>query len=133
MAKPVDRAAAADMRAVAAAPRRTRSAAKRLSAKSAFYNALLRTTCVAYSCSQGGHAENALPQTARATVNCRMLPDERAHKAVQQTLVRTVADRQIEIAPVADHRCLSPASPFAPEVGQDDRVARARPIRAGCR
>lgn len=38
-----------------------------------YYNALARTTCVATQLS-GGHAENALPQTARAVVNCRYLP-----------------------------------------------------------
>jgi acetylornithine deacetylase/succinyl-diaminopimelate desuccinylase-like protein len=37
------------------------------------YNATMRTTCVATTL-QAGHAENALPQTARATVNCRILP-----------------------------------------------------------
>ncbi|HEV3057070.1 MAG TPA: M20/M25/M40 family metallo-hydrolase [Vicinamibacterales bacterium] len=45
------------------------AAARRLSA-SPFYNAQLRTTCVA-TMLEAGHAENALPQTARATVNCR--------------------------------------------------------------
>jgi len=103
---------AADMRAVAAVPA-DESAAKRLSAKSAFYNALLRTTCVA-TMLQGGHAENALPQTAQATVNCRMLPEDDP-KAVQQALVKAVADPQIAIAP-AGEPVRSPASPFAPEV-----------------
>jgi acetylornithine deacetylase/succinyl-diaminopimelate desuccinylase-like protein len=40
------------------------------------YNSMMRTTCVA-TMLEGGHATNALPQRARATVNCRMLPDER--------------------------------------------------------
>ena len=39
------------------------------------YNAQLRTTCVATRI-EGGHADNALPQRARATVNCRLLPGE---------------------------------------------------------
>src|SRR5262249_43816764 len=39
------------------------------------YNAVLRTTCVATRL-EAGHADNALPQTARATVNCRILPDQ---------------------------------------------------------
>jgi len=38
-------------------------------------NAQIRTTCVA-TVVEAGHAENALPQTARATVNCRVLPDQ---------------------------------------------------------
>jgi hypothetical protein len=36
------------------------------------YNAVMRTTCVA-TLLEAGHAENALPQSARATVNCRVL------------------------------------------------------------
>ena len=40
-----------------------------------YYNSLARTTCVATQLA-GGHAENALPQTARAVVNCRVLPQE---------------------------------------------------------
>jgi acetylornithine deacetylase/succinyl-diaminopimelate desuccinylase-like protein len=105
-------ASAADMRAVSrtlASP----AAAARLSAKSPFYNALLRTTCVA-TLLQAGHAENALPQTAQATVNCRMLPDERPAD-VQQTLQRVLADPNIVVAPVAPPTP-SPASPLAPEV-----------------
>ena len=39
------------------------------------YNAQLRTTCVATKL-EGGHAENALPQRAKAVVNCRLLPGE---------------------------------------------------------
>src|ERR1700733_6832632 len=41
------------------------------------YNAQLRTTCVATMLS-GGHAENALPQSATAVVNCRLLPVDQA-------------------------------------------------------
>lgn len=103
---------AADMRAVAALPTDD-AAARRLSATSPFHNALLRTTCVA-TMLQGGHAENALPQTAQATVNCRMLPDEDPD-AVRQTLIRAVADPQIDIAPVAAP-LRGPASPLAPDV-----------------
>jgi acetylornithine deacetylase/succinyl-diaminopimelate desuccinylase-like protein len=103
---------AADLRALSTVPP-SALAARRLSAKSAFYNALLRTTCVA-TMLQGGHAENALPQTAQATVNCRMLPDDDP-KAVQQALARAIADPQIAIAPVAEPTP-SPPSPLAPEV-----------------
>ena len=37
------------------------------------YNSRLRTTCVA-TLLEGGHAQNALPQLARANVNCRIFP-----------------------------------------------------------
>ncbi|MGI9106388.1 MAG: M20/M25/M40 family metallo-hydrolase, partial [Pyrinomonadaceae bacterium] len=64
---------AADMKLVAR-PTPDAEAAKRLAA-SPYYNALMRTTCVATRL-EAGHADNALPQTARATVNCRILPQE---------------------------------------------------------
>src|SRR5262249_41449138 len=64
------------------------AALARLSADSGF-NALVRTTCVATRL-EGGHANNALPQTARATVNCRILPGERP-EAVRATIARVVA------------------------------------------
>jgi acetylornithine deacetylase/succinyl-diaminopimelate desuccinylase-like protein len=62
---------------------------------------------------QGGHAENALPQKAQATVNCRMLPIDDA-ASVQQTIVKVLADPQIAVAP-AGTPTPSPPSPLAPE------------------
>ena len=47
-------------------------AAERLT-QDPFFNAQLRTTCVATEI-HGGHAENALPLQATATINCRALP-----------------------------------------------------------
>ena len=105
-------AQADDMRKVAA-PQPDEGAARRLAEKSPFHNALLRTTCVP-TLVQAGHAENALPQTARATVNCRMLPDE-PPGAVQQALVRALADSQIEVAP-RGQAVPSPPSPLVPDV-----------------
>ena len=64
---------ARDMRALVATPPDA-GAAARLAAASPYYNALMRTTCVATRL-QAGHADNALPQTALALVNCRILPD----------------------------------------------------------
>lgn len=95
---------AADMKAVTRTPSDA-DAVQRLSA-SPFYNALLRTTCVATRL-DAGHADNALPQTARALVNCRMLPDERSED-VRATLSRVLADDKIAIAPDA------PAKPSSP-------------------
>jgi acetylornithine deacetylase/succinyl-diaminopimelate desuccinylase-like protein len=108
---PLSGASAADMRAVASATPDA-AAAARLAAKSAFHNALLRTTCVA-TMLQAGHAENALPQTAQATVNCRLLPIDDA-AAVQKELVRVLSDPQIVVAPIGTPTP-SPASPLAPE------------------
>jgi acetylornithine deacetylase/succinyl-diaminopimelate desuccinylase-like protein len=113
---------AQDMRAVARKPT-DQAAAARLASASPFHNALLRTTCVA-TLLQAGHAENALPQTAQATVNCRLLPDEKP-AAVQQTLERVVADPQIVVAPGATPTT-SPPSPLQPQVFQAiEAAARA--------
>jgi acetylornithine deacetylase/succinyl-diaminopimelate desuccinylase-like protein len=87
---------AADIRSVLSA-NPDPAALARLSANPA-YNAQLRTTCVA-TMLEGGHAENALPQTARAVVNCRVIPGEKVED-VAATLVRVLADDQISVAPI---------------------------------
>jgi acetylornithine deacetylase/succinyl-diaminopimelate desuccinylase-like protein len=61
-----------------------------------------------------GHAENALPQTARATVNCRVMPDEPVAE-VEKTLVRVIDDPQIAVVPVGKP-VASPPSPVNPEL-----------------
>jgi acetylornithine deacetylase/succinyl-diaminopimelate desuccinylase-like protein len=86
---------AADMRAVSASSTPDGAAAARLAARSAYYNAQLRTTCVA-TLIQGGHAGNALPQSATATVNCRMLPGT-APADVERTIRRVVADTGVKV------------------------------------
>ena len=59
------------------------------------YNSMLRTTCVATRLS-AGHANNALPQTAQAIVNCRILPGHSAAET-QQALVRVFADPKVAV------------------------------------
>jgi acetylornithine deacetylase/succinyl-diaminopimelate desuccinylase-like protein len=83
----------ADMRAVAQTPPEP-AAAERLS-QIVRFNALLRTTCVATLIS-GGHAENALPQRAKATIQCRMMPGDTAEH-VQQALTTTLSDPKITV------------------------------------
>jgi len=106
-----DGAVAGDMRGVARTPPDPEASA-RLSADSMF-NALLRTTCVATRL-EGGHANNALPQLARAVVNCRILPGERGDD-VRSTIVRVLADDQITVTPTSA-LISSPASPLDPAV-----------------
>src|ERR1700687_636590 len=86
----------------------------RLSAMPA-YNAQLRTTCVA-TMLEAGHAFNALPQRAQATVNCRVLPGEPVEE-VQKTLVRVVDDNQISVTPTLIDPSSKP-SPLNPEIVQ---------------
>jgi acetylornithine deacetylase/succinyl-diaminopimelate desuccinylase-like protein len=113
---------AGPMRAVAASDAPDPAAVARLAADP-YYNALLRTTCVATMLT-AGHAENALPQTARATVNCRLLPGDDPD-AVAGALVRVLADSAIHVAPIATAKP-SEASPLLPEVlGAMERVTQA--------
>jgi len=60
-----------------------------------YYNALLRTTCVPTRFS-AGHANNALPQTAEANINCRILPGH-SQEEVRQDIIRILADREITV------------------------------------
>jgi acetylornithine deacetylase/succinyl-diaminopimelate desuccinylase-like protein len=113
---------AEDMRAVAKAPPDP-AAVARLS-QVPYFNSLLHTTCVATMLT-GGHAPNALPQMARANVNCRIIPGEDP-QAVRNTLERVAADPKVSvtIVPVkaADGSLIPqvavPPSPLPPEVIQ---------------
>lgn len=60
------------------------------------YNAMLRTTCVATQ-ADAGHAVNALPQRARATVQCRLLPGEKAED-VERALRDAIGNPAITLA-----------------------------------
>jgi acetylornithine deacetylase/succinyl-diaminopimelate desuccinylase-like protein len=104
---------AADMRAIARDAHDSASAA-RLST-SPFYNAELRTTCVP-TMIEGGHAPNALPQRARAVVNCRILPGETPAQ-IRAELVRVVGDDSVRVTGINDGSA-KPASPspLAPDV-----------------
>jgi acetylornithine deacetylase/succinyl-diaminopimelate desuccinylase-like protein len=84
---------AAAMRAVAANP--LDSAAAATLSRDARYASMLRTSCVATRLG-GGHAYNALPQTASANVNCRIVPTSTLDE-VRATLVRVVGDTSVRI------------------------------------
>jgi len=78
-----------------------------------YYNALMRSTCVA-TMLDAGHAENALPQTATATINCRLLPED-SPEYLRQTLVEVLADEAISMTTIWEPES-APASPLDPEV-----------------
>lgn len=103
--------ASADLRAVAQDPPDL-AAAERLS-KDVYYNAQLRTTCVATLIS-GGHAENALPQRAKATIQCRMMPGD-TEAGVQALLKQTIADPAIHLSLDAPP-IVSPESAPTPQI-----------------
>jgi acetylornithine deacetylase/succinyl-diaminopimelate desuccinylase-like protein len=89
------------------------AAAARVVSASPRYNALSRTTCVPTRL-EAGHADNALPQTARAHINCRILP-WRTPAETQQALAAAIADERVAIAPAEESR-RSPPSPLEPRL-----------------
>jgi acetylornithine deacetylase/succinyl-diaminopimelate desuccinylase-like protein len=93
-------------------PNESQALAK-VSAKDPSWNATLRTTCVA-TMLEAGHATNALPQRARANVNCRIFPGVTA-ESVRAKLEELVADPAVKISspetrgPTASPPPLTPA------------------------
>jgi acetylornithine deacetylase/succinyl-diaminopimelate desuccinylase-like protein len=82
----------ADLTAVAAGDT---AAMARVAQASTSWNATLRTTCVATQL-EGGHAKNALPQLAAATVNCRVLPEDSV-SYVTAALRRVIGDTAVSV------------------------------------
>jgi acetylornithine deacetylase/succinyl-diaminopimelate desuccinylase-like protein len=101
----------ADLKAVAAG-QPDPDAAVRLS-RNVRLNALLHTTCVATLIS-GGHAENALPQRARSTVQCRMMPGD-SEEHVRTLLVGALNDPAVGVTLDAPP-IVSPESPPTPQL-----------------
>jgi acetylornithine deacetylase/succinyl-diaminopimelate desuccinylase-like protein len=87
----------------------SQEAMERVAAASPAWNSTLRTTCVA-TMLEGGHAINALPQLAAATVNCRVLPED-SPEYVLSTLQKSVADDQVSVKQLSDFT-KAPGSPM---------------------
>jgi acetylornithine deacetylase/succinyl-diaminopimelate desuccinylase-like protein len=96
--------AAAAMRALLKNPNDAAAAATL--SKDPRYNSILRTTCVATRLS-GGHADNALPQTATALINCRVFPNVPID-SVRATIIKVLNDTGIVVSPSEQ---LAPTSP----------------------
>ena len=77
-------------------------------------NAMLRTTCVA-TLMDAGHASNALPQRARANINCRIFPGVGIEE-VRQTLGRVAADSQITVTTVEPSDPVVLPPPLTPSI-----------------
>ncbi|MBV1689193.1 M20/M25/M40 family metallo-hydrolase [Novosphingobium sp. G106] len=107
---PADVAAA--MRAFAANPNDAAAAA--LLSGRPEYVGVVRTTCVPTLIS-GGHAPNALPQSVRANVNCRVFPGT-SQQAVKGVITGVIADPDITIAFGDDSGVEAPRSPLRPDV-----------------
>lgn len=98
----------ADIRAILANPP-DMAAAARLSAEEPSFNSNFRTTCVATRLA-GGHANNALPQTAQANVNCRIFPGH-SPEEIRQQLIQLFADPKLTVKYVADNGTVMDAAP----------------------
>jgi acetylornithine deacetylase/succinyl-diaminopimelate desuccinylase-like protein len=85
-------------------------------------NAQLRTTCVATRI-EGGHGDNALPQRAQATVNCRIFPGEKS-VFIESELKRVAGDR-VTVAPKREARPSQPSDPDSPFMKTIERVSES--------
>jgi acetylornithine deacetylase/succinyl-diaminopimelate desuccinylase-like protein len=100
-----------DLQAIAAG--RADSAAVERVSETPMYNSSMRNTCVA-TMLQAGHAENALPQRAQATIQCRLLPGE-SPAAIRDTLARVVGDTAVKVTIHGEPEG-APESPVNPQV-----------------
>lgn len=82
--------------------------------KNKAWHAQLRTTCVA-TMEEAGHARNALPQRARANVNCRIFPGVPVAE-VHKYLADTIADPQVAVTEVPPTPTISAAPPLTPAI-----------------
>jgi len=107
----IDGGAVGDAMRALAAGRADAAAIARLTADP-INNSMMRTTCVA-TVAAAGHAPNALPQRAKANINCRLLPDD-APEAVVAALRRAIADPAVSVTPVGNLKPLPPTQALHP-------------------
>jgi acetylornithine deacetylase/succinyl-diaminopimelate desuccinylase-like protein len=105
---------AAAMRALGGADSAGAAAGAAVLSRDPRYASMLRTTCVATRLA-GGHAYNALPQSATANVNCRVAPTSNADET-RALLARAIGDTAVRITPtLAQDRERFGAAPSAVE------------------
>lgn len=78
------------------------------------YVGQIRTTCVA-TMLNGGHALNALPQSASVNINCRIFPGTSVD-SVRDTLVKVIDDKSASVTRVSTPPVPNAASPLRPDV-----------------
>jgi acetylornithine deacetylase/succinyl-diaminopimelate desuccinylase-like protein len=99
---------AADIQAILVSPPDL-TAAARLSAAEPSFNSNFRTTCVATRLA-GGHANNALPQTAQANVNCRIFPGH-SPEEIRRQLIGIFGDDKLVVKYVSDAGVVADTAP----------------------
>jgi len=85
-----------------------------VAARDPSWNATLRTTCVA-TMLDAGHATNALPQRARANVNCRIFPGMSV-ESVRAKLTEVIADPQVKVVTLETRGPTSSPPPLTPQI-----------------
>ncbi|MES2176919.1 MAG: M20/M25/M40 family metallo-hydrolase [Gemmatimonadota bacterium] len=86
------------------------------------YNSMLRSTCVATGLT-GGHAANALPQTAEVRINCRILPDA-VPSQIRDGIIAALGDTAIEVSRAGQANFVAPSPLMAEMVGPVERVTK---------
>jgi acetylornithine deacetylase/succinyl-diaminopimelate desuccinylase-like protein len=104
---------AAAMRAIVKDPGNAAAVAL-VSSRDASWAAMLRTTCVA-TMLDAGHATNALPQRARANINCRIFPGV-DQEVVRQTLAEVIADPAVKVETLEIRGGSSPPPPLTKQI-----------------
>lgn len=89
-------------------------AAETIVSKDRSYHSMLRTTCVA-TLLGGGHANNALPQSATANINCRIFPGETVD-GTQAALVAAIGDSGVKVTAVPPVRPIAVPPPLDPKI-----------------
>ena len=86
------------------------------------FNSTLRTTCVA-TLLEGGHAQNALPQRAKANVNCRIVPGETIEQT-RQALIEAIGDSGVSVTANVHHGPIGQPAPLDPAIfGPAEKLA----------
>jgi acetylornithine deacetylase/succinyl-diaminopimelate desuccinylase-like protein len=88
------------------------------------FHSMLRTTCVA-TLLDGGHAENALPQRAGASINCRMFPG-RTMEETREALATAIGEPGVSITPLEPIRGKATPPPLDPKILRPAEAVAAR-------
>ncbi|MBU1377704.1 MAG: M20/M25/M40 family metallo-hydrolase [Alphaproteobacteria bacterium] len=87
-------------------------------------NSITHTTCVP-TLLAAGHAQNALPQSATANVNCRIFPGETIAET-RDTLVRVIGDASVKVEATNPDKPLAVPPPLDPKVIEPMRTTAAK-------
>ncbi len=100
-----------------------KDAAATIADANAAWNSSLRTTCVA-TMIDGGHATNALPQRARANINCRIFPGTNV-ETIRQAIAKVVDHPKVSVTTLETRSGTSPPPPLSEDI--------MRPVRAAAK